>query len=140
MKKAIITLMLLVSVTTVIISCKKDDKKSEKEKVTELLVGSKWYYEYTKDRFGNIATDCFNENDYWEFKADGTSNEKFMDIGSDTYTISEDGKTITLSSGFILSVTLIDQSKFKFLIVGEGETLYEINLSKTAGTGSNCPT
>lgn len=140
MKKAIIILMLFVSATSVITSCKKDDKKSEKERVTELLVSGKWYYQYIKDSYGNIAIDCFNNKDYWEFKADGTCTEQFLANESGTYTLSDDGKTVTLSSGLIISVTSINQTEFKFtLSEKEGTEKYEIILSKTAGTGSNCP-
>ncbi len=125
MKKAIITLLLFVSVATMVTSCKKESKKSEKEKNIELLVSGKWYYNSYNTRT------CFDANDYFEFKSDGTFTETW-DFGNGTYTLSEDGKTLALQfpkeTSLNLSITSINASN---LIFTYGEGVF--TLSKTAG-------
>lgn len=133
MKKTIITFLLFVSVATMVSSCKKESKKSEKEKNIELLVSGKWYYNSFNTRT------CFTANHYWEFKSDGTFTETWdFGNGNGTYTLSEDGKTLVLklagsTSTYNVSITSINTSNLIFnLMFDDGSST--VTLSKTVGT------
>lgn len=125
MKKSVLSLMLLMSVAFLISSCGKEEKQTEKERVIELLTSGRWYYQSFDD------VNCFDNTDYWEFKTDGTFKETW-DFGDDTYTISEDGKTITLNFEYPLTISniSISESTFSFTITfSEGSS--NVVLAKT---------
>jgi hypothetical protein len=140
MKKIILILLVLVASTTAtLVSCKKENKQSEKERVQSLLTSSKWFYQSLKNVtpgvIGKTET-CFNEKRYWEFKADGTYADTW-DLGSSgAFELSADGKTITLNqkkSGTI-TITKIDSNSFYFTIKFDGGAAYELVLNKKAST------
>ncbi len=90
MKKNLTLIILFISAIT-LNSCKKDKAKKD----GELLTSGKWYYDYV-DNLHNVGTSsCFNENDYIEFRTDGTLS--ITSLGDGTYTLNEDGKTFTLN-------------------------------------------
>ncbi len=126
MKKTVFSLMLLMSVAFLISSCGKEEEQTEKERVIELLTSGKWYYhKYYK-------WTCFDNNDYWEFKTDGTFKETW-DFGDDTYTISEDGKTITLNYELPCTISniSISESTFRFTITFSEGSPSDVVLAKT---------
>ncbi len=133
MKKIIIMFMLAVSLATVATSCKKD-KQSEKERVTALLISGKWYTQSLTFSNGTIRN-CFNSTDFWEFKADGTFSDTVVSNGY-TYTVSDDGKTITIFGDveLPLAVTSISQSTLE-VTLSEGTSIVEYIFGKTA---KNC--
>jgi hypothetical protein len=136
MKKATILFMLFLSTAVVFTSCKKEEQ-SEKERVTALLRSGKWYYQsFNTPR-------CFNENFYWEFKSDGSAIDTWDFEGSSrdlTYTVSEDGKSMTLISTaanssantYNLTITSINSSELKFSINYQSGTADNVVLAKTA--------
>ncbi len=133
---AILLMVVTVSLTT---SCKKDSEKdkegenTEKERVTELLVSTTWYYETYKP-FGEELETCFDGESYFEFKSDGKFVQRYRGlVFNGTYSVNADGKTITDSYGGTITITSINQSTFKFKL-GTANEYDEYALSKTAGT------
>lgn len=135
--------MLFISTALVFTSCKKDEEQSEKERVTVLLTSGKWYYQSFN------TSRCFNEDSYWEFKSDGSVIDTWNFEGSSrflgssrnlTYTVSEDGKSITLISTaansstntYNLTITSINASELKFSINYSSGTSDNVVLAKTA--------
>ena len=92
MKNILFVLLLLIGISTLNSSCKKDSKDNA------LLTSGKWYYSYNKIIHTAAERDCFNENDYFEFRTDGTVTAS--NLGDGTYTLTEDGKgfSMTLNS------------------------------------------
>lgn len=137
MKKSTILFMLFISTALVFTSCKKDEEQSEKERVTVLLTSGKWYYQSFN------TSRCFNEDSYWEFKSDGSVIDTWGFEGNSrnlTYTVSEDGKSITLISTaanssantYNLTITSINASELKFSINYSSGTSDNVVLAKTA--------
>lgn len=90
MKNRLILLLLLISTVAWSSSCKKDDDNNA------LLTSGKWYYDFV-DNLHNVGThSCFNKEDYIEFKADGMFSASHL-LGDGTYTLSDDGKSLTIS-------------------------------------------
>lgn len=137
MKKSTILFMLFISTALVFTSCKKDEEQSEKERVTVLLTSGKWYYQSFN------TSRCFNEDSYWEFQSDGSVIDTWGFEGNSrnlTYTVSEDGKSITLISTaanssantYNLTITSINASELKFSINYSSGTSDNVVLAKTA--------
>ncbi len=134
MKKTRLLLLLLISATMVFTACEKDNKpKTEKERVTQLLVSGKWYYQTFKGV--DNTKSCWEPSNYWEFKTNGSFDEHW-DFGTGTYVVSADGKTINLTreGAWTISDILIDNNTFSFKLTGSGST-FEITLSKTVPAG-----
>jgi len=122
MKKVLFMILLFIGAASMITSCKKEDKK---QKVMNLLISSKWFYNsYYAAEVPSDTSDCFGDEDFFECKSNGTisDDENFIDEGS-TFTLSEDAKTIT--------VTEPDETTLKFQRMLEG-MVYEFILTKTA--------
>lgn len=121
-------LMLMVGATTAITSCKKD-KKSEKEQNLEHLQSGKWYVQ----QMGTNT--CYDERHFFEFKKDGTIAS--FD-GPTTYTLSEDGKTLTIAaSAGTWEITEISSTKLTFKVTS-GSTSTVWQLAKTPQTPTRC--
>lgn len=134
MKKVVLMLMFMIGAAVTFTSCKKDEEKTEKEKNLELLVSGKWYYQsYKTNGSNNTAYTCFTSANYWEFKSDGTFNETW-DFGDGTYTISEDGKTLSLTTGNYtntFTITSISNSELKMNLAGSKFSA-DFSMAKTA--------
>ncbi|MNK98620.1 hypothetical protein D3C87_1189890 [compost metagenome] len=126
-------LMFVTSISTVLTSCKKDEK-TDKEKATEFLTSGKWYYQSFKN--GDYSQDCFTESDYWEFKADGNFEES-TELGKGTYTVNDDAKSFSVKISdqtYNGTIVNIDDNSLKLTLSYEGQTI-EFTLAKTA---KNC--
>ncbi|MFM2283854.1 MAG: hypothetical protein RL222_1358 [Bacteroidota bacterium] len=140
MKKVLFLFLLFIGAASMMTSCKKEEE-TEKQRVSNLLTKSKWFYT-SKQTVGvdEEPYTCFDENDYFEFKTDGTFTETW-DFGDGTYTVSEDGKVLTLAftydtDTYLVDIKSIDANTMK-LIFDYGEGLVEYTYSKTASDG--CP-
>lgn len=91
MKNIRTLLMSLIGTIAFISSCKKDEGESTKAQLTS----GKWYYDFVDNLHNAGTSSCFNESDYFEFRADGTVTSSRL--GEGTYTLSDDGKTFTLN-------------------------------------------
>lgn len=140
MKKSLVMLMLVLGTMALLTACKKDEKTA-KETATENLTSGKWFYQSFKNSTSSTPRTCFTAADYWEFKADGTFTET-RDFGNGTYTVSEDGKTLTLqlsnessAPASVVSVTSLNTNNFSFKLNYRGTgSEYEFTTSKTAQT------
>lgn len=133
MKKVLFMLMLMIGTAATFTSCKKDDEKTEKEKNLELLVSGKWYYQSYRNSGSSSAYTCFTAADYWEFKSDGTVSETW-DFGNGTYSISEDGKTLSVTTGNYtntFTITSISNSELKLNLAGSKSSA-DLSMAKTA--------
>lgn len=132
-------LVLTIGIATAITSCKKD-KETEKQRVEKLLVSGKWYWHAIAiiSGSGNTTHSCFNANDYWEFKADGTWSERgwWNATTGNSYTVSADGKTVTLkfNTGAVTD-TLFEINDEGFAFIGKNDNVIYA-MSKTAGACS----
>lgn len=127
---------MLFMAVAMVTSCGKD-KETEKERVQKLLTSGKWFYEKFENNKTDYEQDCFDNTDYWEFEANGNLEDNW-DFGDGTYTISEDGKTITATIGdgtFTISNITITETDFSFNMSNSTYD-FDFTLSKTAGSCS----
>jgi hypothetical protein len=133
MKKVLFMILLFIGAASMITSCKKEDKK---QKVMNLLISSKWFYNsYYAAEVPSDTSDCFGDEDFFECKSNGTisDDEYFIDEGS-TFTLSEDAKTITVTEPdetYTITLISIDETTLKFQRMLEG-MVFEFILTKTA--------
>ncbi|MEN9449359.1 MAG: hypothetical protein RJA25_2649 [Bacteroidota bacterium] len=142
MKKTLFLLMLFIGAATVMTSCKKEDKLTEKQRVFQLLTSGKWYYQTYQNLPHGAISRCFDSTDYFHFHTDSTFTETW-DFGNSTYTVAEDGKSIILNLGegggkpYSAVLVTITNNSLKFTINwGKGDSS-EYSFAKTALDG--CP-
>ena len=137
-------LLLFIGIIALVTSCKKenDDKA--------LLTSGKWYYQTIKNnRAGGTLSSCRDDTNYIEFRADGTVslNTLYMSDEHDhatiegTYSLSADGKTITMDfDNFQWKATVHllknDYLRITLLLHYYHERTYEITMSHDK---SHCP-
>lgn len=135
--KKLTTIFMLFMAVAMITSCGKEEKETEKERVLKLLTSGNWYYVNFENNKTGYEQDCFDNTDYWEFEANGNLEDSW-DFGNGTYTISEDGKTITATIGdgtFTISNITITETDFSFNM-SNSTYYFDYTLSKTAGSCS----
>lgn len=120
MKRNLLILMLFAVCATTFTAC----KKKEATVAPNVSIVNKWYY----NKVG--ANTSFSSAKYLEFKADGTYIDT-NNLGTGTYTISADNKTVILkvaSTGTTLVISKLTGTELNFYF-GDSNTYF---LSTTA--------